>query len=96
MGTLTPEMDAEIKAKYAAIKSYKSVAAELGLNWKTVKAHVTKNGQNRGKNAASPSREGVATNQEQEQDRAHEQNRQQFSQSAHLSHMSTQQPPRPQ
>ena len=48
MGKLTPEMVAEIRALYAEKKSYKLVADELGLDWKTVKAHVTKNGQNRG------------------------------------------------
>jgi len=92
MGTLTPEMDAEIKARYAVIKSYKSVAAELGLNWKTVKVHVTKNSQNRGENAASPSRENVAT--QPEQDRSQEQDRQQLTQS-HLSQITEQEHPFP-
>jgi hypothetical protein len=48
MGKLTPEKDAEIKAKYAEIKSYKLVADKLGIDWKTVKAHVSRNSQKDG------------------------------------------------
>lgn len=45
MGKLTLEKDAEIKTKYAELKSYKLVADELGIDWKTVKAHVTRGSQ---------------------------------------------------
>ena len=96
MGKLTPEMEAAIKTKYAAKMSYKLVADELGIDWKTVKAHVAKNSERSGENTASPRREEVATNQQQEQDRAQEQNRQQLSQSSHLSPITEQEHPLPQ
>ena len=96
MGRLTPEMEAAIKTKYAAKMSYKLVADELGIDWKTVKAHVAKNSEHSGENAASPTRENVATPQQQEQDQSPEQSRQQLSQSEHLSLICEQENPLPQ
>jgi hypothetical protein len=43
MGKLTKEMVAAIESKYNEKKSYKEVADELGVNWKTVKAHIHEN-----------------------------------------------------
>lgn len=58
MGRLTPEMIAKIKTVYAEKMSYKLVADELNLDWKTVKAHT-----NGGKNDIADEQRWHKTNQ---------------------------------
>lgn len=64
MGKLTPEMHSKILEAYAADPSYTKVAKKYGMDWRTVKSHIscTKVNNNKALNVASEDGKVTASN----------------------------------